>query len=80
MEKLMELYKKYSKYILAGATAYWVVVGLIGDIILYLFSVVGLGIIIKLLYIAVGLVGVVKLIEIFKPELLEKFKGKSKSK
>lgn len=78
MEKLMELYKKYGSYVLAGATAYWVVVGLLGDILLYLFSIVGLGVIVRLLYIAVGLVGAVRLLEIFKPEMLEKFKQKNK--
>ncbi|MDR1694552.1 MAG: hypothetical protein LBR70_05135 [Lactobacillaceae bacterium] len=73
MEKLMELYKKYAKYIFAGATAYWLVVGLIGDVLGYLFTIIGLGLVVHILYIAVGLVGVVKLIEIFKPELIEKY-------
>lgn len=80
MEKLMELYKKYGNYVLAGATAYWLVMALVGDLIFTVFAVIGLGIVARLLYLVVGLVGVVKLIEMFKPELLEKAKGKNKPK
>lgn len=78
MDKIMNLFKKFSGIILAGATAYWAVVGLFGDIIANIFIAINLTFLVRIIYILVGLVGIVKLIEMFKPELLEKATKKKK--
>lgn len=75
MEKFMKLFDKYADLVLAIATAYWLVVGLIGDLFGIVFAAIHLYFLIRLVYIAVGLVGVIKLIQMFKPELLN---GKKK--
>lgn len=76
MEKFWELYKKFSNIFVAGATAYWLLVGLVGDILGVIFVTVHLGFLLRIIYILVGAVGVLKLIEIFKPELIQKAQKK----
>ena len=72
MEKFMKLFNKYSNLVLAIATTYWLIVGIMGDLIGMIFNAIYLYPLVRLFYILVGLIGVVKLIQMYKPELLDK--------
>ncbi len=75
MQKLLDLFNKFSPLLIAVGAAYWAVVGLLGvDVLGVIFSQIRLDIILRLVYLIVGAAGIIKLIEMFKPELLKKKK------
>lgn len=78
MDKILDLLKKYSDKIMPFATAYFILLGLTNDVVLWAFAISGLGILVKLLYIAIGIVGIYKVVATYKPELIEKLSNKKK--